>query len=63
MGGFRYVWIDKKRYMIYSHKGISWRLFDFADGQKLKLSGAYSLDFWRRKGVLNGEEEKKDNGS
>lgn len=57
-----YVWISKKCYRLYSHNDITWRLFDLVDRQTLRIMHAYSLDYWRRKGVVEGEEEKESKG-
>jgi hypothetical protein len=59
MEDFLYVWIEKKCYKIYTHNDTTWRLFYFIDRQKLNIKDAHSLDYWRKKGVIEGEEEKE----
>lgn len=53
-----WVWIDEVRYTLYRCKNETWRLFYGVDRFALNINGAHILDYWRRKGVLNGEEEK-----
>ena len=54
-----YIWLDKKCYQLYHAVGSRWRLFYYTDRLKLNIHSAHSLDYWRRKGVLEGEEEKE----
>lgn len=54
-----YVWIAKKCYRLYQQTPGMWRLFYFCDRVKLTIHVAHNLDYWRKKGVLEGEEEKE----
>ena len=58
-----YIRIDNRSYMLCCYNGVTWRLFNLADRQNIGITCAHTLDFWRRKGVIESEEETKNNGS
>ena len=54
-----YVCIEKKRYRLYESWPGVWRLFHQINRCSLGEFNGWPLDYWRNKGVIEGEEEKE----
>lgn len=53
------VCINKRYYRLYQYNNIMWRLFYQRDRETVGIQEAHSLDYWRGKGVIEGEEENQ----
>lgn len=53
------VTIDGKRWELRTQDGKKWLLHTTYAKKCLKILGAHTLNYWRRKGVLFDEREKK----
>lgn len=55
-----YVWIGKKCYRLMKDFGCEYMLYYLKDREMLNEYWWRPLDYWRKKGVIEGEEEKED---
>jgi len=60
MKEYLYLSIKDVVYRLCSTNGKTWRLLNSRECKPLNIFGAHNLDYWRRKGMIEGEEEKKN---
>jgi len=54
-----YLIICNMQHKLISNDGKQWELAQMIDQYILHEWGAHSLDYWRKKGVIESEEERK----
>ena len=59
MENYIYVRINGSSYRLNYLGGGRWRLFYLTARRKLNINLAHGLDYWRKRGVIQGEKEKK----
>jgi len=57
-----HVAINGKRWELRTKDGERWRLHTNYARESLLIREAHRLNYWRKKGVMYGEEEKKKQG-